>query len=402
MAPSLGYRKCERCTEEIIDDMSKMRSVLVPQSTSRGFDAAAPLNTAERIVLLVVVAAAIIATVLSVALGGEPISSLVILDVAITAIFAVFLISPPLAVALLALAMVVAFLSGYDGPAFAALSVATAVVVRMCSMRVIVGFTGMLLVAAAAIAIVRPSKPVEVGVGLLVAVIAGAGGFLLRSARGREQRLAAAAEEQAAVMDQVRRDERLLIADELHDVIAHDLTVIAMQTRVMERQRDPELLAQTQREIGDAARRALRDIRRLIAPGHGEAQPERIDDFETTLAEMETTLRAAGYAPDVTADLSQPLPRLVDAALARVLRESTTNIIKHGRVGPVRIQVGADAQSARLRVSNDYSVPRVRTGLPSGGFGSTRLAERVDVLGGEFIQATEGDAWVVRATLPLA
>ena len=382
--------------------MSKMRSVLVPQSTSRGFDEAAPLNTAERVVLLVGVSAAIITTVLSVALSGEPFSFLVILDVAITALFAVFLVSPTLAVALFAVAMVVAFLSGYDGPAFAALSVATAVVVRMCSTRVIVGFTGLLLLAAAAIAIVRPSKPVEVGVGLLVAVIAGAGGFLLRSARGREQRLAVAAQEQAAVMDQVRRDERLLIADELHDVIAHDLTVIAMQTRVMERQRDPELLAQTQREIGDAARRALRDIRRLIAPGHGEAQPERIDDLETTLAEMETTLRAAGYAPEVIADLSQPLPRLVDAALARVLRESTTNIIKHGRVGPVSIHVGADAQSARLRVSNDYSVPRVRSGLPSGGFGSTRLAERVDVLGGEFIQVTEGDAWVVRATLPLA
>jgi len=378
-----------------------MLSVLVPPSTSRGLDAAAPLNTAERVVLLVGVSAAIIATVLSISLSGEPFSFFVVLDVAITAMFAVFLVSPPLAVVLLAAAMVVAFLAGYDGAAFAALSVATAVVVRMCSTRVIVGFTGLLLLTAAAIAIVRPSKPVEVGVGLLVAVIAGAGGFLLRSARGRELRLAATAREQAAVMDQVRRDERLLIADELHDVIAHDLTVIAMQTRVMERQRDPELLAQTQREIGDAARRALRDIRRLIAPGHGEAQPERIDDLATTLAEMETTLRAAGYAPEVIAGLPQPLPRLVDAALARVLRESTTNIIKHGRIGQVRIHVGADAQSARLRVSNDYSVPRVRTGLPSGGFGSTRLAERVAVLGGEFIQAAEGDIWVVRATLPL-
>jgi len=52
--------------------MSKMRSVLVPPSTSRGFDAAAPLNTAERIVLLVGVAAAIIASVLGVSLSGEP------------------------------------------------------------------------------------------------------------------------------------------------------------------------------------------------------------------------------------------------------------------------------------------------------------------------------------------
>jgi signal transduction histidine kinase len=381
--------------------MSKMRSVLAPQSTSRGFDAAAPLNTAERLVLLVGAAAAMIASVLGVSLSGQPFSYLLVLDLAITATFAVFLVSPPVAVVLLAVAMVVAFLSGYDGPAFAALSVATAVVVRTGSTRLIVGFMGLLLLAAAAIAIVRPSRPVEVGVGLLVAVVAGAGGFLLRSARGREQRLAAAAQEQAAVMDQIRRDERLLIADELHDVLAHDLTVIAMQTRVMERQHDPELLAQTQREIGDAARRALRDIRRLIAPGHVEAQPERIDDLEATLAEMETTLRAAGYVPEVIADLSQPLPRLVDAALARVLRESTTNIIKHGQVGPVRIQVGADAQSAHLRVSNDYSIPRVRTGLPSGGFGSTRLAERVGVLGGEFIQATEGDEWVVRATLPL-
>ncbi|CAH0245571.1 Sensor histidine kinase DesK [Microbacterium oxydans] len=382
--------------------MSRLRSVIATPSTSRGIVAAAPLNRAEQVVLLVVVSVALLFTLLSTALGGEPFTFAILLDLAITASFAVFLVSPPVAVLLFAAAMVVAFFSGWDGPAFSALSVATAVVVRTGSVRVIVSFGGLLLLTAAAIAIVQPSEPVVVGVGLLISVIAGAAGFLLRSARGREQRLAEAAREQAAVMDQIRRDERLLIADELHDVIAHDLTVIAMQTRVMERQRDPELLAQTQQEIGDAARRALHDIRRLIAPGHGEAQPERIDDFEATLAQMEATLRAAGYAPEVTADLSQPLPRLVDATLARVLRESTTNIIKHGRVGPVGIHVGADAQTARLQVSNDYSVPRVRTGVPSGGFGSTRLAERVDVLGGEFVQATEGDAWVVRATLPLA
>lgn len=370
-------------------------------SDARGIDIAAPLNRAEQVVLLFAITGGLASALVTTIVAGGPLTFLTVLDFAFIAFFAVFLFSPPLAVALFAVAMVPAFLSGWDGPAFTALALAAGVVVRTGSTRLIFVFAGLLLLSAAKIVILQPPEPVVIGVGLLVAVVAGAAGFLLRSARGREQRLNVAIQEQASAMAEARRDERLLIADELHDVIAHDLTVIAMQSRVMERQHDPELLAQTQREIGDAARRALRDIRRLIAPGHGDTQPDRIDDFETILSDMTMTLRSSGYSPNVTSDLPQPMPRLVDATLARVLRESTTNIMKHAETGPVSIDVGADARTARLQVSNPHSVRRVRDRLPSGGFGSTRLAERVGLLGGDFSQSIEGDEWVVRVSLPL-
>lgn len=381
--------------------MSKVRPALEPSSASRGFDAAERLNRAEQTVLVIAVGGAVLSTVIGSSLEGRLFAPLTLLDLALTATFAVFLFSPPLAVTLFAVAMVPAFLSGWDGPAFTALALAAGVVVRTGSTRLIFVFAGLLLLSAAKIVILQPSEPVVIGVGLLVAVVSGLAGFLLRSARGREQRLNTAVQEHASAMAQARREERLLIADELHDVIAHDLTVIAMQARVMERQNDPAMRAQTQREIGDAARRALRDIRRLIVPGVGETSAERIDDLEVTLADMTTTLRNAGYSPEVTAELDEPMPRLVDAALSRVLRESTTNVMKHGRVGPVRIRVGADEQTAWLQVANAHGSSRGRDRLPSGGFGSTRLAERMGVLGGEFSQLVEGDQWVVRATLPM-
>lgn len=385
----------------IIDGMSTLRPVVASPRTARGVDAPVPLSRAERIVLMVAIAGAFLTTVLGAAFGDEPFSFLILLDLAVTATFALFLISPPSAVATLAAIMVPALLLDWSGPGFAALAVATGLVTRTGSTRLMVAFTGLLLLTAAAIVLRQPEEPVYVGIGLLIAAIAGAAGILLRSARGREQRLDAALREQASVMAQLRRDERLLIADELHDVIAHDLTAIAMQARLMEREDDPAQRAQTQREIGDAARRALGDIRRLITPVPGEAPTERIDDFDTTLAEMAATLRTAGYTPEVTTDLAQPIPRLVDGTLARVLRESTTNIMKHGRPGPVRIRVGVDAEEARVQVSNARPAHRSRERLPSGGFGSVRLAERVGLLGGEFTQGIEGDEWVVRAALPL-
>lgn len=381
--------------------MSTRWPVVASSSASRGFDAAVPLSRAERIVLIIALTGALLTTVIGTVFGDEPFSFLIVLDLAATGAFALFLLSPPGAVTALAALMVPALLLDWSGPAFAALAIATGLVTRTGSTRLVIVFTGLLLLTAAAIVIRQPEEPVFIGVGLLVAAVAGAAGILLRSARGRVQRLDAALREQASVMAQIRRDERLLIADELHDVIAHDLTAIAMQARLLDREDDPAQRAQTQREIGDAARRALRDIRRLITPGQGETPPERVDDFELTLSEMATTLRTAGYSPEVTTDLAQPIPRLVDGTLARVLRESTTNIMKHGRVGAVRIRVGVDADAAWVQVSNPHRVRRSHDPLPSGGFGSARLAERVGLLGGEFTQSIEGDEWVVRAALPL-
>ncbi|MFJ6430532.1 sensor histidine kinase [Microbacterium maritypicum] len=381
--------------------MSNVRTIFQTSGASHAFEAPAPMNTAERVVLLVVVGGAMGTILLTAALGNS-FTLAGLLDLGVTGLFAVFLVSPPIAVAMFAAAMVLAFLTGWDGSAFTALAVATGVVVRTGSARVIIVFAGLLLLSAAKIVMLRPSEPVLIEIGLLIAVVSGAAGLLMRSARGREQRLAATAREQASVMAELRRDERLLIADELHDVIAHDLTAIAMQARVVERQDDPALRAEIHREIGDAARRALRDVRRLIEPGHAEVSTGRIDDFETTLTDMVATLRTAGYSPAVSSNLSQPVPRMMDSALARVLRESTTNVLKHGRKGPVRIHVEADAQTISLQVRNRRGVTGLRNRLPSGGFGTTRLAERVGLLGGEFTQTIEGDEWVVRAALPLA
>lgn len=353
-------------------------------------------------VLLAGVVGMLILSVVLATIEGEFLSLHLLLDLGLTAIFAVFLFSPAVAVALLTAMVVIAVLLGWLFPAFTALIVATGVVARSASAWVMVAFVGVLLSVAAVAVLQRPEQAaVTIGMSLLVSVVVGAVGVLLRVISGREHRLHAKLREQAAIIKQIHEDERLAIADELHDVIAHDLTAIAMQARMLDHETDTRVRAQTQREIGYSARRALRDIRRLIAPRETVA-PSRIDDIAAVVNAMSCTLTSAGFEVDVDFGCeARSLPRLLDVTLSRVVRESVTNVLKHSTAGPVVIRARSDDSRVCVEIRNRRAIGEKRDDLPSGGYGTARLQERVGLLGGEFSAAPVGDEWVVRASLPL-
>nr|WP_255727413.1 histidine kinase [Nesterenkonia sp. DZ6] len=134
--------------------------------------------------------------------------------------------------------------------------------------------------------------------------------------------------------------ERRSIARDLHDILAHDLTVISMQTQVAAATGTPESRAAALSQISQSASAALHDLRRvllvlqrenIIGSGPGDA-PEL--DLESGLQRFTERLEDLGFTVDtsVHGDLSS-IPQSVEACLYRILQECTTNVVKHGARG---------------------------------------------------------------------
>ncbi|GAA4843759.1 sensor histidine kinase [Saccharopolyspora rosea] len=218
--------------------------------------------------------------------------------------------------------------------------------------------------------------------------------------RARAASLAAARKE-AAEADQRRAEqERLAIAREVHDVVAHSLAMISVQAGVGSHVADkrPDQAKRALLEIKEASRTALEDLRRTLAllRGSGDLAPAPGLD---RLADLVSTGRNAGLEVAVDGSLG-PLPRHVDAAAYRILQESLTNVVRHA--------VGARAVTLRLRREEDgVELVVSDDGRPSGtepgtGTGLRGMAERARVLGGWVASGPRpGGGFEVRAWLPL-
>jgi signal transduction histidine kinase len=206
-----------------------------------------------------------------------------------------------------------------------------------------------------------------------------------------ERRAAAAAEERAR------------IARELHDIVSHSISVIAVQTQAVRRRLGPEQERERDdlRAVETTARQAMVEMRRLfgvlrsngedppLAPQPGLDQLQRLVDRSRT-AGLEVELRETGER--------MHLPPGVDLAAYRIIQESLTNVLKHSAAAAVRVTVAYDDHAIDLRVEDTGA-----GGQPSGaGQGLIGMRERVSLYGGSFAAGPrEGGGFAVRATLPL-
>ncbi|HLU71851.1 MAG TPA: histidine kinase [Nonomuraea sp.] len=181
-------------------------------------------------------------------------------------------------------------------------------------------------------------------------------------------------------------EERLRFARELHDVLGHNLSVIAMKTelamRISAGQR--ERLQAELADIHDAARRSLRDVRAVVK-GYREMSLER------EIGGVRRVLQTAGVRCEF-----EPLPAHLDreirVALAWALREGATNILRHSRATVCRLAVEEDEEHGRIeiRLSNDGA------GAGEGdtdGSGLAGVQERLAQVGGTSTRQTTQDDW---------
>jgi len=182
---------------------------------------------------------------------------------------------------------------------------------------------------------------------------------------------------QLAAAEAVAR-ERLRFARDLHDLLGHSLSSIALKSELAGRllPAAPERAAAEVRDIESVARRSLREVREAVS---GYRQPA-LDEELNGAREM---LHAAGIACGIENDVSD-LPNAMDTVLAWTVREGVTNVIRHSRAGRCEIRITQDGEEIHAEVKDDgYGSPPEHEGIRPGGSGLSGLAERVAASGGE-------------------
>ncbi len=218
-------------------------------------------------------------------------------------------------------------------------------------------------------------------------------------ARGREL----AAEEQLFAAEAARY-ERLRIARELHDIVAHSVSVMVIQAAAGQRlaRRDPALAAEAFDTIGAVARQADAEIEQLVELLDTE-KPAREDGLRL-IAELVTRAAATGLAVSCRVDVAaEQLTARAAQTAYRVVQESLTNALKHAPGAPVQITVSRDAaRQLQLSIASGQPAPR-RSGLETAGAGRglAGMRERVTECGGELSAGPAGDGWLVTASIPV-
>jgi signal transduction histidine kinase len=235
------------------------------------------------------------------------------------------------------------------------------------------------------------------------------------SARSRRV-IAAEAEQRADLAERTREEEararvdaeRLRIAREVHDTVAHAIAIINVQAGVTAHvlDRRPEGAREALESIEQTSSQALREMRAILGvlrdsndgrvphPGLGQ-----IDELTAQARDAGLDIELEGTPP------AAPLPSAVGSAAYRILQESITNVIRH--VGPTRVTValdyGIDALEVRVTDEGRRGAGNGTGGRHEPGHGIDGMRERCQLLGGELVAGSlPGGGFEVRARLPLA
>jgi signal transduction histidine kinase len=207
-------------------------------------------------------------------------------------------------------------------------------------------------------------------------------------------------------------DERARIARELHDVVAHGLSVIVVQAfaerRSLQntgREVDVESIDATLTSIEKAGRDALVDLRRLLGLLRRTEDPPALTPQPglAQLDELLATARDAGLEVDVdvTGDRSA-LPPGLDLTAYRIVQEALTNVLKHANAQRVRVGVAFQRNQLDLEVSDDGDSVEPGPVTEGGGHGLIGMRERAHVFGGTITAGwATGGGWTVHARLPV-
>ncbi len=220
--------------------------------------------------------------------------------------------------------------------------------------------------------------------------------------------LAAQQREQTARERALLLDERTRIARELHDVVAHAVSVMVVQAGAARFAlgADEDEVRDRLLSVEETGRTAVRDLRRLLDLLRADDEDDGDGGPQPGLAQLPSLvdqLQRAGLPVRAEVDLPREvLPAALDVTAYRVLQEALTNVLRHS---------AADWAVVRVHVADDILVLEAADGGParprtaerlSTGHGLVGIRERVALFGGTLEAGPEGSGWRVRAELPLA
>ena len=310
--------------------------------------------------------------------------------------------------------------------------------IALLAQTVSISATAPALIALFSLAVLRPARPALVATALWVpsvllfgvysqttdplsvlvvttplALAATAWGMFVRARRmlvaSLRERAARAEAGQRQHEEQARMAERTRIAREMHDVLAHRISLLALHAGGLEVR--PDLPADDVRATAtlmrSTARQALEELRSVIgllrddsgAPSPGVRQPTLVD-----IDRLVEETRGAGAHIDYTMQVEEPesVPAGLGRDAYRIVQEGLTNVGKHAFGAPVVVRVaGRPGEGLHVSVRNPDGVTgRPRTTLPGAGAGLLGLQERVELSGGTLVHGPDGSGdFVVEADL---
>jgi signal transduction histidine kinase len=209
--------------------------------------------------------------------------------------------------------------------------------------------------------------------------------------------------ERELLASQVAAEERVRLARELHDIVAHHLSVIVLQASVLTDSLPEDPSA---RAILDSGREALSEMRRVL-------QVLRTSETSTTaertpqpgLADLDALVErvcAAGLTVEVkTEGEARELPAAVDLSAYRILQEALTNVLRHAQATRASVRVAYTSEAVELEVVDDGVGPPT-TELPPTGHGLEGMTERAALFGGHVTWGpAAGRGYKLQAVLPL-
>jgi signal transduction histidine kinase len=234
----------------------------------------------------------------------------------------------------------------------------------------------------------------------LFAVMPTALGLLMRARRTLRAQLeslaASQAREQTLVTEALLAAERTRLAREMHDVVSHQVSLIALQAGAMRVTAADDTIRQSAATIRTLAVKTLDELRAMVGVLRGRpeapqlAPQPRLSDLCRLVEDSQT---GAELVTDAVSEQEWPMP--VERAVYRAVQEGLTNIGKHASGAAARVEVRAAGRTLSVRVSNGPppagpAIPGNRK-LPGSGHGLLGLRERAELFGGQLTAGTTAD-----------
>ena len=233
--------------------------------------------------------------------------------------------------------------------------------------------------------------------------------YARQQAERAAERDAAVAAERAEQVSRALAEERAQIARDLHDIVAHAMSVIAVRSGVarMVIDSDPQQARDALAIIETTTRRSLHEMRLLVGvlrnpeDHHADLSPvPGLADLDRLIADT----AAAGVAAEAEIDGAvRPLPAAADLTAYRIVQEALTNVVRHAGPTRARVRISHRLGEVRVEVTDDGpSGPGPRAmGRAGSGHGLIGMRERVAMFGGELEAGPHEGGFRVRARLPI-
>jgi signal transduction histidine kinase len=246
-----------------------------------------------------------------------------------------------------------------------------------------------------------------IAVGLTCAVSAGIGLFV-RSRRERVEVFRERAErlerERELLAQRAVAEERVRIAQELHDVVAHNVSMIVVRAQALAATVPEDRVTAATADIAKLGREAMAEMHRtlkLLRAGEDQAAERAPQPGLADLGDLLERSRAAGLRVELAVEGDpRPLSQSVDLSAFRILQEALTNVVKHAGRAHTTVLLGYRADALELIVTDTGDGAAAPSPTP-GGHGLVGMRERAALFGGSLTAGPRGDhGFEVHAVLP--